>query len=75
MVKNLPIAPYTNAFIHYQGPESDSQVLNISILIILIQLRVLGLRMLSTGQHVAVLRPNLSVTRLRIAISEHLLTA
>ena len=38
-----------------------SQVLNPSILIVLIQLKVVGLRMLSAGLHVALLRPNISL--------------
>ena len=76
MVKNiLKIAPCTDVCVHYQGSEGDSQVLNTSILIALIQLRILSIRMLSAGQHLAILRPNLSATRPHIAISEHLLTA
>ena len=76
MAKNLlKIAPYTDVFVHFQGLGGVPQVLNPSILIVLIQLRVLGLRTLSIVQHLAVLRPNLSVTRPQIAISEDLLTA
>ena len=73
--KSPKIVPYTDVFVHYQGLEGESQVLNTSILIVLIQLRVVGLRILSKGQHLAVLPPNMSATRPHIAISEHLLTA
>ena len=48
-------------------------MLNTFILIVWTQLRVVGLSMLSAGQHLAVLRPNLSVTRPQIAVSEGLL--
>ena len=51
------------------------QVLNTSIFILWTKLRVVGLRMLSTDQHLAVLHPNLSVTRSQITISEDLLAA
>ena len=47
-------------------------MLNTSILIVLVQIRVVHLRMLSAGLHLAVLRPNLSETRLQIAVSEEL---
>ena len=47
-------------------------MLNTFILIVLIQFRVLRLRMLSTGLHLAILRPNLSETRLQMAVSEEL---
>ena len=76
MAKNLPkIAPYTDVFVHFQGLGGVPQVFSPSILIVLIQLRVVGLRTLFIVQHLAVLRPNLSVTRPQIAISEDLLTA
>ena len=39
------------------------QVLTTSILIVLIKLGVVGLRMLSAGQHLALLRPNLYIIR------------
>ena len=39
------------------------QVLNTFILIVWTYLGVLGLRMLSAGQHIAILCPNLSATR------------
>ena len=48
---------------------------NTSILIVLIQVRFVGLRMLSAGHHLAVLRPNFPVTRLQRAISKDILTA
>ena len=51
------------------------QVLNPSILIVWTQLKVMGLRMLSVGQHLAVLCPNLSIRRPQIAVSEELPTA
>ena len=73
--KSPKIAPYKDVFVHYQGLEGDSQVLNTCILIVLIQLRVVGIRMLSKGQHLAVFPPNMSATRPHIAISEHLLIA
>ena len=47
-------------------------MLNPSILILLIQVRVVGLRMLSKGLHLALLRPNLSAIRLQMAVSEEL---
>ena len=76
MAKNLSqIAPDTDVFVHYQGSVGDPQVVNTSNLIVLIQHRVVGLRMLSAGQNLAVLRPNLCLTRPHIAISEHFLTA
>ena len=76
MTKNLPkIAPDTDVFVHSQGSVGDPQVVNTSNLIVLIQHRVVGLRMLSAGQNLAVLRPNLCLTRPHIAISEHFLTA
>ena len=76
MAKNLlKTAPDTDVFVHSQGLGGVPQVLNPSILILLIQLRVVGLRILSVGQHLAFLCPNLSVRRPQIAISEDLLTA
>ena len=51
------------------------QVFNAFIVIAWTQLEVISLRMLSVGQHLAVLCPNLSLTWPHIAISEHLLTA
>ena len=52
-----------------------SQGLNPSILIVWIQLRVMGLRMLSTGLYLSLLHPNLFITRLQITVSEEFLTA
>ena len=66
------IAPDTDVFVHSQGSGGVQQVLNPSILILLIQLRVVGLRMLSKGLHLALLRPNLSAIRLQMAVSEEL---
>ena len=51
------------------------QVLNPSILIIWTKIKVVGLGMLSAGQHLAVLRQNMLATKPHIAISEHILTA
>ena len=51
------------------------QVLNPSILILLIQVRVVGLQMLSKGLNLALLRRNLSVTKLQMAVSEELQAA
>ena len=59
----------------YDSSRGVPQVINTSILIVWIQLRVVGLRMLSAGQHLAVFCPNLSLMRAQIAISEDLLTA
>ena len=76
MAKNLPkIAPDTDVFVHYQGLRGVPQVLHTFIIIVWIQIWVVSLRMLSAGEHLAVLRPNLSVRRPQIAISEHLLSA
>ena len=50
------------------------QVFNPFIVIVWTQLKVMSLRMLSVGQHLAVLCPNLSVIRPQIAFSEDLLT-
>ena len=47
-------------------------MLNPFILILLIKVRVVGLRMLSKGLHLALLRPNLSAIRLQMAVSEEL---
>ena len=75
MAKNLPkITLDTDVFVYSQGLGGVPHVLNPSIFIVWIQLMVVGLRMLSGGEYLAVLRPNLSVTRPQIAISEHLLT-
>ena len=57
------------------APRDIPQVLNPSIVIIWIQLRVLGLRMLSAGLYLSLLHPNLFITRLQMAVSEELLTA
>ena len=76
MTKNLPkVAPNTDVFVYSEGSGGIPLVLNPSILIVGVQLRVEGLRMVSVGQHLTVLYPNLSLTRPHIAISEHLLTA
>ena len=73
IAKNLlKIAPEKDVFVHSQGLGGVQQVLNPSILILLIQLRVVGLRMLSKGLHLALLRPNLSAIRLQMAVSEEL---
>ena len=57
------------------APRDIPQVLNPSIVIVWIQLRVLGLRMLSAGLYLSLLHPNLFITRLQMAVSEELLTA
>ena len=76
MAKNLlKIAPDTDVFVHSQGLGAVPQVLNHSILILLIQLRVVVLRILSVGQHLTVSCPNLYIRRPQIAISEDFLTA
>ena len=51
------------------------QVLNPSIFIVWTQLKVMGLRMLSVGQHLALLGQYLSIIRPQIAVSEQLPTA
>ena len=56
------------------APRDIPQVLNPSIVIVWIQLRVLGLRMLSAGLYLSLLHPNLFITRLPMAVSEELLT-
>ena len=57
------------------APRDVSQMLDTSILIVWIQLRVLGLRMLSTGLYLSLLHPNLFITRLQMVVSKELLTA
>ena len=47
----------------YDTRRGDPQVLNPSIIIVWTQLKVVGLGMLSAGQHLALLRPNLSIIR------------
>ena len=59
----------------YGAPRDVSQVLNPSIFIVWIQLRILGLRMLSAGLYISLLHPNLFITRLQMAVSEEFLTA
>ena len=51
------------------------QVLNPSILIIWTKIKVVGLGMLSAGQHLALSRQHLSIIRRQIAVSEQLPTA
>ena len=46
------------------------QVFNAFIVIAWTQLEVISLRMLSVGQHLAVLCPNPSITRPQISVSE-----
>ena len=48
------------------------QVLNPFILIVWTQLKVMGLRMLSVGEHLASLCPNPPIIRPQIAVSEEL---
>ena len=50
-------------------------MINPSISIVWTQLKVVDLEMLSPGQHLALLHPNLSIIRPQIAISEELLIA
>ena len=57
------------------APRDVSQMLDTSILIVWIQLRVVGLRMLSTGLYLSLLHPNLFITRLQMVVSKELLTA
>ena len=59
----------------YDARRGVPQVLNPSILIAWTQLKVVGLRMLSAGQHLALSRQNLSIIRPQIAVSEELQTA
>ena len=60
-------------FVYSEGSGGIPLVLNPSILIVWVQLRVVGVKMLSTGLHCAVLRPNQSVIRLHMTISEEFL--
>ena len=57
------------------APRDVRQVLNPSIVIVWIKLRVLGLRMLSAVLYLSLLRPNLFITRLQMVVSKELLTA
>ena len=57
------------------APRDLPQVLNPSIVIVWIQLRVMGLRMLSAGLYLSLLHPNLFIIRLQMAVSDELLTA
>ena len=54
------------------SPKYVTEVLNPLIVIVWIQLRLVGLRMLSMGLHLAHLGPNLSIIKLQMAISEDL---
>ena len=54
------------------SPKYVTEVLNPLIVIVWIQLRLVGLRMLSMGLHLAYLGPNLSILKLQMAISEDL---
>ena len=56
-------------------PKDISQVINTSILILWIQLRVVGLGMLAAGLYISLLLPNIPIIRLQIAISDGVLTA
>ena len=62
--KNLPkTTPTTDVFVHLEVSGGVPQVLHTSLFIVWIVLRGVGFRMLSAGQHLAVWRPNLSITR------------
>ena len=54
----------------YDARRGVPQVLNPSILIAWTQLKVVALRMLSAGQHLALSRQNLSIITPQIAVSE-----
>ena len=69
---SLKITPTTEGFVHFEDYKGVPQVLDHSIFIVRIQNRVRGLEMLSTGLHLALLCPKLSVIRLPIALSEEL---
>ena len=56
----------------WDSPKYVTEVLNPLIVIVWIQLRLVGLRMLSMGLHLAHLGPNLSIIKLQMAISEDL---
>ena len=76
MAKKLPkIAPDRDVFVHSQGSGGVPQVLNTSILIVLIQLGVVGLRILSTGLHLALLCQKRSIIRLQTTLSGELQAA
>ena len=59
----------------YGAKKGVLQVLNPSISPSWTRLEVVGLKMLSAGQHLALLRQNLSIIRHQIAVSEQLPTA
>ena len=75
MVSGGPKRDLTVLFSLNNAERGVPQVPNPFIPIILAQLKVVGLRMLSAGQYLAHLLPNLFITRPQIAISEELLAA
>ena len=66
----MTIALTTYVFVQLQRFGDVPQVLNPSILILLVQLRIGSLRILSIGIHPVLFLPNLSVMMLEVAISE-----
>ena len=58
-----PERDLTVLFLLYDTKRGVPQILNPSILIAWTQLEVIGVRMLFAGQHLALLRPNLSIIR------------
>ena len=56
----------------WDSPKYVTEVLNPLIVIVWIQLRLVGLRMLSMGLHLAHLGQNISIIKLQMAISEDL---
>ena len=74
--KNLSkTAPSTEFFAHSEGSGAIPLALNPSILIVWVQLRVVGVKILSTGLHCAVLRPKQSLIRPQMTVSEEFLAA
>ena len=72
--KNLPKnAPTTEFLVHSESSGGIPKVLNPSILILWIHFRVVGVKILSIGLHLTILRPNQSVIRLQMTISEEFL--
>ena len=74
--KILPkTAPTAEFFVHSEGSEGVPEVITPSILIRLIQPRAVGVMILSTGLNLAFLRPNMSIVRLQMTVSEEFLVA
>ena len=75
MVAGSPKPDLTVLFGLCEGPKGVIEVLNSSIVVAWIQLRLVGLRMLFAGLHPTRLGPNLSITKLQMTIVEDIPTA